>query len=227
MPSTLGIVASHVRPVIYSIVPDALDVGVGKTVTWSISASNFGSGTIYYTLSNQTNSASTADFTDVQVNGPIAITNDVGTLTKTFATTSETINNYATVLLRTGSITGPIVAIASTVTRAVPLYSTTASYLSSWTVPATITRSFSYVVPTQSFYDGRLQKLVTTGYTRGFNIRNAAGTSVFVRADGIPAAGFTAFKMLPGYYITWTIGGLSNPQTTGLTIYSQTNPEIN
>lgn len=98
----------------YSITPASTSVNEGQQMTWTISTTNFGSGTLYWTNSGSTTGA---DFTDGLNSGSISITNNTGTLTKTLSadlTTdpSETI----TIQLRTGSTSGTVVQTSSTVT---------------------------------------------------------------------------------------------------------------
>lgn len=88
-------------------------IGEGETVTYSIVTTDFGSGTLYWTNAGTTVAA---DFSDNLNSGSIAITNNVGTLTRTaavdlFSDTGETL----IVQLRTVSISGTIVFEGSTV----------------------------------------------------------------------------------------------------------------
>ena len=77
MPSTLGIISSHINyvPPSFTIVPNRTTINEGETVTFTINATNFnGSGTIYWT--NAGTAVGSTDF------NPSNVTNG-GTLTLT------------------------------------------------------------------------------------------------------------------------------------------------
>jgi len=156
MPSTLGIVSSHVNylPPTYAITTTTLSSAPQKSVTWNVTT-NLTSGTLYYTLSNQPNAATAVDFTDNTVSGSIVLTNGIGSFTKTFNATTEEVYNYATVLLRTGSISGPIVATAPTVTRFVPIYSSSASYNSGTVTYPPYSGGTTQTITARPDWDGR------------------------------------------------------------------------
>lgn len=99
-----------------SIVPDSTTANEGDTITWTITTSDFGSGTLYYSNFGTTVAA---DFTDNLNSGSITITNNTGTLTKTLANDLTTEGSQTILLrLRSGSVSGPVIATSSTVTIA-------------------------------------------------------------------------------------------------------------
>jgi len=137
----------------FSIIPDRLSLNEGSTVTFSIICPQFGSGTLYWTNSGTTVGA---DFSDSINSGSITITSGVGTLSKTIANdaSSESVETVI-IQLRTGSISGPVVATSSTIIvndnysgQAVAAYPTTVSGTGmvnigtgtfNWTCPAGVT----------------------------------------------------------------------------------------
>lgn len=115
MPSTLGIVSSHVNyvPPTFSIVPNKTTLNEGETVTFTISTTNYNSPNIYVSNSGTT---ANADLNYIFSNG---LTLVGGTATFTISALNDTaIEGPETLIvnLRTGSTTGPIVATAPTVT---------------------------------------------------------------------------------------------------------------
>ena len=113
MPSTLGIIASHIRPPTFSIIPNKTTLNEGQTVTFAISTTNYNSPNIYVSNSGTT---ANADLNYIFSNG---LTLVGGTATFTVSALNDTaIEGPETLIvnLRTGSTTGPIVATAPTVT---------------------------------------------------------------------------------------------------------------
>lgn len=101
----------------YSITPDRVFFYEGQTVTYQITTTNVPNGTTLYWVNSGTTSAD--DFTDNQMSGTITINNNSASLTRS-ATTNEgslTSNVAETIILtlRSGSINGPTLASASTV----------------------------------------------------------------------------------------------------------------
>lgn len=97
----------------YSIVPNTTVVNEGATITYTITTTGFGSGTLYWTNSGGTIGS---DFTDGQNSGSISIVGNSGTLTRTLLNDAITEGTEGVqIQLRTGSIGGPVVAVADTV----------------------------------------------------------------------------------------------------------------
>jgi hypothetical protein len=136
-----------------TITPDILSLNELSTVTFSIFYPQFGSGTMYWTNAGSTVGS---DFSDSNNSGSITITNGIGTLTRTLAN-DQIVEGTETIIiqLRTGSISGPIIATSSTVVvndiyagQAVASYPTTVSGTNmvntgtgtfNWTCPAGVT----------------------------------------------------------------------------------------
>lgn len=98
----------------FIITPSVTSVNEGSSVTFTIATVGFGSGTLYWTTVSTTTAL---DFTDALNSGAITITNNAGTFSKTL--TNDQLSEgteYVVMQLRTGSITGPIVATSAAVT---------------------------------------------------------------------------------------------------------------
>jgi Concanavalin A-like lectin/glucanases superfamily len=109
---------------VLTITPDVSSINEGATVTWTINAIGFGTGTLYYTNSGTT---SAGDFSDGLNSGSIAITADSGTLTKTLQLDLSTEGSETIIIqIRTSSTSGTIVGTSNTVTVADTSYSTQA-----------------------------------------------------------------------------------------------------
>jgi hypothetical protein len=82
--STSGVVNindTSKSPPTYSISTNGVTaVDEGGSIAYSVTTTDFGSGTLYYTNSG---TSASADFTDSTNSGSISVTNDAGTLTKT------------------------------------------------------------------------------------------------------------------------------------------------
>ena len=98
----------------YIYTKDKSTIVEGETVTYSVVTTDFGTGTLYWTNAGTTVAA---DFSDNLNSGSIAITNNVGTLTRTAAI--DIVSDAGETLivqLRTISTSGTIVFEGSTVT---------------------------------------------------------------------------------------------------------------
>jgi len=100
-------------PPTYIVQASTASLNEGGTVIYSITTSNFGTGTLYWTNSGTTIGA---DFTDGTNSGTISIVNNFGTISKTLVN-DFTAEGLETIILelRTNSTSGPIVATSSTV----------------------------------------------------------------------------------------------------------------
>jgi hypothetical protein len=100
-------------PPTYLIQPSTVSVNESGTVVYTITTSNFGTGTLYWTNSGTTIGA---DFTDGTNYGTVSMVNDFGTISKTLVN-DFTAEGPETIILelRTNSTSGPIVATAPTV----------------------------------------------------------------------------------------------------------------
>jgi hypothetical protein len=117
----------------YSLSQSATTVSEGGSVNFTVNTFNVGSGTtLYYSTGG---SMEAADFSNNSLTGSFTIvgtgaTTGVATVTRTIANDILTEGNESfTFVVRTGSTTGPVVAISSSVTVAdvVPSYSVTPS----------------------------------------------------------------------------------------------------
>ena len=101
----------------YAITPNTSTINetTGNTVSYSVTTTNTADNTVLYWTNSGTTVA--ADFSDSVSNGSVTITNNSGTFTRSIIAESVTEGSETIILsLRTGSNTGPIVAVATTVT---------------------------------------------------------------------------------------------------------------
>jgi hypothetical protein len=101
----------------YSITPNTSTINetTGNTVIYTVATTNIADNTVLYWTNSGTTVAS--DFSDSVSNGSVTIINNSATFTRSLVAdlTTETTETIA-LSLRTGSNTGPIVAVATTVT---------------------------------------------------------------------------------------------------------------
>ena len=96
----------------FNIVPNTTVVNEGGSVTYTVNT-DIVDGTLYWTNSGTTNAS---DFTDGQNSGSVNIVSKTGALTRTLVADSTTEGAETIVIqLRTGSISGTIVATSATV----------------------------------------------------------------------------------------------------------------
>lgn len=113
----------------YSISPNLTSVSEGSTVSFTITTTNLSNGTVLYWTNAGTTSAS--DFTDNVNSGLVVINSNSGVFSRTLLNDLTTEGSESIIVqIRTDSITGPVVATASTVsvndtsqTPAGPVYS--------------------------------------------------------------------------------------------------------
>jgi alpha-tubulin suppressor-like RCC1 family protein len=101
----------------YALTPNTSTINetTGNTVSYSVTTTNTADNTVLYWTNSGT--ASSSDFSDSVSNGTVTITNNSGTFTRSVIAESVTEGSETIILsLRTGSNTGPIVAVATTVT---------------------------------------------------------------------------------------------------------------
>jgi len=101
----------------YSITPNTTSINetTGNTVIYTVATTNIADNTVLYWTNSGTTTAN--DFSDSISNGSVTITNNSGTITRRLVEDSSTEGSETIVLsLRTGSNTGPVVAVASSVT---------------------------------------------------------------------------------------------------------------
>jgi alpha-tubulin suppressor-like RCC1 family protein len=101
----------------YALTPNTSTINetTGNTVSYTVTTTNTADNTVLYWTNSGT--ASSSDFSDSVSNGTVTITNNSGTFTRSIIAESVTEGSETIILsLRTGSNTGPIVAVATTVT---------------------------------------------------------------------------------------------------------------
>jgi hypothetical protein len=101
----------------YSITPNTSTINetTGNTVIYTVATTNTADNTVLYWTNSGTTVA--ADFSDSVSNGSVTITNNSGTITRSLTADATTEGSQTIILsLRTGSNTGPVVAVATTVT---------------------------------------------------------------------------------------------------------------
>ena len=100
-----------------NIAESATTVDEGGSVTFTISGSNIPNGTYYYTIYEEEGTVASVDFNPANLNGSFSISNNGGSLTITLAEdlTSEGTDKFK-VQIRTGSISGTIIAESNVVT---------------------------------------------------------------------------------------------------------------
>ena len=101
----------------YSLTPNTSTINetTGNTVIYTVATTNTADNTVLYWTNSGTTTAN--DFSDSISNGSVTITNNSGTITRKMSAESVTEGSETIILsLRTGSNTGPVVAVATTVT---------------------------------------------------------------------------------------------------------------
>ena len=99
----------------YSVSPSGSTVDEGLSVTFTVTTTNVASGTTLYWTT--TGTATAADFVDNVVSGSFTITNGSGTIVRTLTADATTEGGETiTLQVRTGSITGTIVATSTEIT---------------------------------------------------------------------------------------------------------------
>lgn len=123
MARIIGIIASAVGKLSYAISPSSTSVNEGTTVTFTVTTTGFGSGTLYWTLTGISGTINNTDFSSpasaVTAGGSVTITNNSGSFAVTLSNdaTTEGTESFAA-QLRTISTTGTIVKTSSTITVA-------------------------------------------------------------------------------------------------------------
>lgn len=103
----------------YTITPSDTTVNEGASVTFAISTTNVPNGTtLYYTLNSVSGSVNSSDFTSGSLSGSVIVSGSSASISYTLANdlTNNEGNESFQIRLRTGSISGTIVATSPTVT---------------------------------------------------------------------------------------------------------------
>ena len=99
----------------YSISPSVTSVNEGGVVTYTISTSGIGDGTVLYWTNSGTTTG--ADFVEGTNSGSVTISSNTASIVRTLTNDATTEGSETIVIqLRTGSVAGPVVATAATVT---------------------------------------------------------------------------------------------------------------
>lgn len=101
----------------YSITPSTVSVNEGSTVTFSVTTTGVGDGTILYWTTLQTSgTVSASDFTDASLTGSFTVNSNSGTITRTIASDRSTEGLDAfKIEVRRSSITGDILTTSDAV----------------------------------------------------------------------------------------------------------------
>jgi len=105
----------NIAAITYTITPASSSVNEGSALTFNVGGTGITNGTYYWSINNTTTAA--GDFSGSVTSGSFTITSNVGsfTITATADATTEGAQTF-TVSLRTGSVSGTVVATSSTVT---------------------------------------------------------------------------------------------------------------
>lgn len=193
----------------YAIAPNIFNVNEGGTVTYTVTTTNFGSGTLYWTQVTGTSLAGAADMSDGVDSGSVSISGNSGSFTRTLSNDLSTEGTETLRLqLRTDSTSGTVVATASDVS--IGDTSTTPTVSIS---PATIPNGTTGTSYSQNFF----------AQVNGSNTPAA----FYVTGDIPPGLSFTTFGNTGGgYYIGATLSGTPTQYASGtwtFTVYGQTN----
>lgn len=97
----------------YFVQPSATSVNEGATVTWTVTTTGLGDTTLYYSLAG----IQTADVSNGTLTGSLSIVNNTGTFSTTLVNDALTEGaEVITASLRTGSVSGTVVATSVNVT---------------------------------------------------------------------------------------------------------------
>jgi hypothetical protein len=143
--STVTINDTSLTPT-YTLTPAASSVNEGSSLTFNAGGTGITNGTYYWSINNSTTAA--GDFSGSVTSGSFTITNNAGsfTITATADSTTEGAQTF-TVSLRTGSVSGTVVATSSTVTINDTSLAIPTPFLL-YTAPSTQTGSTTWTAPT-------------------------------------------------------------------------------
>ena len=98
----------------YAITANATEVNEGTVVTFSVATTEVADGVLYWTIAGS--NVTTADFVSSTISGAVTITGNAGSFTTTVKN-DTTLEGYEFFIaqLRTGSISGEIVAVSQNI----------------------------------------------------------------------------------------------------------------
>lgn len=194
----------------YSIAPSGTSINEGQSVTFSVTTTNFGNGTLFWTNAGTTTGP---DFSDGQNSGSLSITGDAGSLTRSLL--SDGVSESAeTIIIRlhTGSTSGPVVATAEVVAVA----SDVIEPLSALRIRSQ--DNGSWIIASES--NLKIRNAANTGWmgasAAGFKLRNAANSGWLSPVAGAVAPTYAitpdATSVNEGETVTFnvTTGGLGS-----------------
>ena len=186
----------------YTISPSTSSVNEGSTVTFTVNTTNISDGTtLYWTTNTVSGTVNSSDFNDSATSGSFTITNGSGTITRTLANDATTEGSESFQLqVRTGSISGSIVATSSTVTIGDTSLSPTYS-VSPSTTSVNEGSSVTFTTTTTNVNDG------TTLYWTVSAVSGTVNSSDF--SGGATSGSFTVTSNSGAVVLT-----LANDQTT-------------
>lgn len=189
----------------YSVIPQASSVNEGSSLNFTVATTYVADGTVLYFNLASGSTATTADFSTYS--GSCTITSNASTFSVTLATDTSVESEYFYMDLKTGSITGTIIATSSqvTITDTSPTYSVSPS-----TTTVTEGNSVVFTITTTNVTNGTtLYWAVTSSSTTqsgdlsatsgSFTISSNSGTvSITVVADTLAESEYFAIDIRTG-----------------------------
>lgn len=210
--NTLVINYNTVPAPTYALAPNVTSVNEGGTVTYTVTTTNFGSGTLYWTQVTGSGLVNSSDMTDSTTSGSVSISNNSGSFTRTLRNdlTTEGAETLR-VQLRTDSTGGTVVATASDVsigdTSTAPVLTLS---------PTTISNGTNGTMYYSAFIYALVNGDITPAIFEDFGTMSGPYLSL---SNEAPAGG--------GYYQAARISGLipvgSGQQSYSITITAYTN----
>lgn len=149
----------------FEVIPSSTTVVEGSNITWSVTATNFDSNTLYYTIAG---TVVDLDFVDGISSGSINTNiNGIGSLTKSLATDGLIEGDETLTLeLRTGSTSGSVVATATTVVVKDSDFSVPTATVTPNKTTVSEGDSVTWTIQTTNFADGPATYIISgTGIT--------------------------------------------------------------
>jgi predicted RecA/RadA family phage recombinase len=151
-------------PPTYSVSPSATLVNEGNTVTYSVNTSGVANGTVLYWTNSGTTSAQ--DFTSNTNSGSFTVSADLGSIVRQLSSDLTTEGSETIILqIRTGSISGPVVATSSMVT----ITDISVTPVSVTIVPSTLSidegQTITFAINTVGIANGTVLYWTNTGTT--------------------------------------------------------------
>lgn len=145
--ATSGTVGVIDKTAVYAVTESTVSVNEGSSVTFTVTTANVADGTtLYWTISG---TAVAADFSDDAASGSFTVTSGTGSIVRTIKSDLSTEGTQTfTLSVRTGSISGTVVATSNTVT----INDTSVSIQYTWTEVSTApSQSYNRIDITSNF----------------------------------------------------------------------------